>query len=84
MKKIKTLFKPLLLIVVMLFLFVTSCTNEEGEMQIIESEALVGFSSEPIDGQFIITLEGESVVRKSNLKGNEEGNFSKICEYSLV
>jgi subtilisin family serine protease len=71
MKKIKTLFKPLLLIVVMLFLFVTSCTNEEGEMQIIESEALVGFSSEPIDGQFIITMEGESVVRKSNLKYKE-------------
>jgi subtilisin family serine protease len=71
MKKIKTLFKPLLLIVVMLFLFVTSCTNEEGEMQLIESEALVGFSSEPIDGQFIITLEGESVVRKSNLKYKE-------------
>ena len=71
MKKIKTLFKPLLLIVVMLFLIVTSCTNEEGEMKIIESEALVGFSSEPIDGQFIITMEGESVVRKSNLKYKE-------------
>ena len=87
MKKIKTLFKPLLLIVVMLFLFVTSCTNEEGEMQIIESEALVGFSSEPIDGQFIITMEGESVVRKSNLKykdGKKEMKKEILAKFANI
>lgn len=87
MKKIKTLFKPLLLIVVMLFLFVTSCTNEEGELQLVESEALVEFTSEPIDGQFIITLEGESVVRKSNLKykeGKKEMKSEILSKFSNI
>lgn len=71
MKKIKTLCKPGLLVLAVVLLFVTSCTNEEGEIQIIENETLVGFSSEPIVGQYIITMEGESVVRKSNLKYKE-------------
>ncbi len=71
MKKIKTLCKPGLLVLAVVLLFVASCTSEEGEIQIIENETLVGFSSEPIVGQYIITMEGESVVRKSNLKYKE-------------
>lgn len=87
MKKMKTLFKPGLFIMVMVFLFVASCTNEEGEVQIIESETLVGYTSEPIDGQFIITLEGESVVRKSNLKykdGKEAMKSEILSKFSNI
>ena len=87
MKKIKTFLKPLLFLIVLVFLLTISCTNDEGEMQIIESESLVGFSSEPIDGQFIITLEGESVVRKSNLKykeGKKEMKKEILAKFSNI
>ena len=87
MKKIKMLFKPWLFFMALGLLFIVSCTNNELEIQNIESEALVGFSSEPIDGQFIIVMEGESVVRKSNLKykeGKKEMRKEILSKFSNI
>ena len=58
-------------LVVAIMLLVTSCENDEGEVQIIQNESMVGFESQPIEGQFIVTLNGESEARKSNLAYKE-------------
>ena len=71
MKKGKFLFRPAMFLVVAVILLATSCQNDEGEVQIIQNEALVGFESQPIQGQFIVTLNGESEARKSNLAYKE-------------
>ena len=87
MKKGKFLFRPAMFLVVAVILLATSCQNDEGEVQIIQNEALVGFESQPIQGQFIVTLNGESSQKvKFGLQGskkrNEEGNFVKIFIYN--
>lgn len=71
MRKFDMYFKTVMGIFFMAFLLISSCSPGEEALEIGTSEALVGFESEPIEGQYIITLAGESVARKSNLKYKE-------------
>jgi subtilisin family serine protease len=88
MKKSKFLFHPGLFLVILVLLLAISCENDEGEMQVIQNEEMVGFGSQPIEGQFIVTLGGESEARKSNLAYKEMNKekkeiLSKFSELQL-
>lgn len=53
--------------------FFMGCQNDSGQMEASQTEASVAetlsdFKSEPIPGQYIIVLKGESTVKKTQLK----------------
>lgn len=70
MKKYKLLLKFCMVITPFFFM---GCQNDSGEMEASQTEASVAetlsdFKSEPIPGQYIIVLKGESTVKKTQLK----------------
>jgi len=72
MKKLNfSLWNRILLYFIIIPLFFISCQNDEGSLEIQEIEALVGYDIEPIEGQYIIVLHGESTAKKANAKYSE-------------
>lgn len=70
MKKYKLLLKFCMVITPFFFM---GCQNDSGQMEASQTEASVAetlsdFKSEPIPGQYIIVLKGESTVKKTQLK----------------
>jgi subtilisin family serine protease len=49
-------------------LFFIGCQNDENQLEIQKTDAVVEFKSEPIEGQFIVILNGESTAKKVNMK----------------
>lgn len=68
MKTFKFLFKIALFFVFLIPLFFIGCQNDEGQMATPDVEATIDFKSVPIEGQYIIILNGESSAKKANLK----------------
>ena len=68
MKKSKILFKIIGGSFFAIPLFFMGCQNDELPIKNQETEAFVDFISEPIEGQYIVVLKGESTAKKANLK----------------
>ena len=58
-------------------LVLIGCQTDNDIIEVQEKDALVGFKSTPIEGQYIITLNGESSAKKSNLKYKQSKEFLK-------
>ncbi|MBN4085160.1 S8 family peptidase [Flavobacteriaceae bacterium AH-315-B10] len=67
MKKINLLRRSVLLLIT-ISLVLMGCQDDEGQLEIQENIELVNFKSTPIEGQYIITLYGQSSVKQANLK----------------
>ncbi len=67
MKKINLLKRSVLLLIA-ISLFLIGCQGDEPIIENQENNALVNFESTPIEGQYIITLNGQSSARQANLK----------------
>ncbi|MBN4058009.1 S8 family peptidase [Olleya sp. AH-315-K02] len=67
MKKINLLRKNVLLLIT-ISLVLMGCQDDEGQLEIQENIELVNFKSTPIEGQYIITLHGQSSAKNTNLK----------------
>jgi len=74
MKKSKILFKVTVLFVFAIPLFFIGCQDDESPMKSTDSESLVNFKTEPIEGQYIVVLNGESSAKKANLKYSQMKN----------
>ena len=55
----------------MALLVLTGCDRDVEILGTDQNETLVGFEAEPIEGQYIVTLAGTSVARKSKLNYKE-------------
>ncbi len=87
MKKLNFPTSKILLYLIVIPLFFIACQNDEGSLEIQELDALVGYDIAPIEGQYIVVLQGESTAKKSNVKYSEmksaalnelSSKFSKI------
>ena len=67
MKKIKLLKKSVLLLIT-ISLVLIGCQDDEAIIEIQENDALINFESTPIEGQYIVTLNGQSSAKQANLK----------------
>ena len=76
MKEMKFFTKSLLLLAT-ISLVLIGCQTDNDIIEVQEKDALVGFKSTPIEGQYIITLNGESSAKKSNLKYKQSKEFLK-------
>jgi subtilisin family serine protease len=68
MKESKILFKIAVFVFFAIPLFFIGCQNDERLSEVQETDALVDFKSEPIEGQYIVILKGESTAKKANMK----------------
>jgi subtilisin family serine protease len=67
MKKSTVFFRIALLIVIATPIFFIGC-QDEGVIETNDIEDLAEFSSEPIEGQYIVTMYGESSAKRTNQK----------------
>ena len=70
-------FTKSLLLLATISLVLIGCQTDNDIIEVQEKDALVGFKSTPIEGQYIITLNGESSAKKSNLKYKQSKEFLK-------
>lgn len=86
MKKINLLKKSVLLLIT-ISLVLIGCQDDEAIIEIQENDALVNFESTPIEGQYIITLNGQSSAKQANLKYNlskESLNNEILSKFSNI
>ena len=58
-------------------LLLSSCEQSDQDIELTQDEELIGFGSEPIEGQYIVFLSGDSEARKSNLRYKEGTELMK-------
>ncbi|WP_372766288.1 S8 family serine peptidase [Lutibacter sp.] len=90
MKTTKFLLKIVLFFVLTIPLFFIGCQNDDGQIVTQEMDAPVNFKSVPIEGQYIVILNGESSAKKANLKYSQMKSvltdeiFSKFSNIQLA
>ena len=90
MKTSKFLLKIVLFFVLAIPLFFIGCQNDDGQIVTQEIDAPVNFKSVPIEGQYIVILNGESSAKKANLKYSQMKSvltdeiFSKFSNIQLA
>ena len=68
MKKPTTFIRIAVLFTLAIPLFFIGCQNDGEIIETNELVEAISFSSEPIEGQYIVTMHGESSAKSSNLK----------------
>lgn len=68
MKKINFFSKRIKLCFIAITVFFIGCQNDEDQINNQEAEDLIGYEIEPIEGQYIVVLHGQTTAKPVNLK----------------
>lgn len=63
--------------IVVIILILSGCSQDETDVQLVQDVDLIDFGSDPIEGQYIVVLEGTSEASKSSLRYKEGTDMMK-------